>query len=247
MFKVLSKEVNMSFLKAEWRKLLMANYEIDPKVLLPHVPAGTELDLWDGKCFVSLVGFLFLNTKVLGLKIPFHTNFEEVNLRFYVKRFVNNEWRRGVVFIKEIVPKAALTLIANAVYKEHYETQNMNHSWLNEASQLTVKYEWGKKELTQRAIAICSDKAQEIMAGSKEEFIAEHYWGYAKINNLTTNEYEVVHPKWTHYPVLSTAIDVDFKAKYGNEFEPLNKMKPSFTLLAEGSTISVEQKNQLIF
>ena len=90
----------MSFLKAEWRKLAFANYAIDPSVLKKYVPPGTELDFWEGKCYVSLIGFMFLNTRLLGIKIPFHSNFEEVNLRFYVKRFENNAWKRGVVFIK---------------------------------------------------------------------------------------------------------------------------------------------------
>lgn len=118
----------MSFLKAEWRKLALANYIIDQKLLVKYLPAGTELDLWNGNCYVSLVGFMFVNTKLLGIKIPFHTNFEEVNLRFYVKRFDQGEWKRGVVFIKEIVPKPALTFVANTVYNENYETLPMEHS-----------------------------------------------------------------------------------------------------------------------
>ena len=95
----------MSFLKAEWRNLIIINYEVKPEILKKHVPFGTELDLYKGKCYLSLVGFLFLNTKVLGIKIPYHINFAEVSLRFYVKRLENNEWKRGVVFMKEIVPK----------------------------------------------------------------------------------------------------------------------------------------------
>jgi uncharacterized protein YqjF (DUF2071 family) len=106
----------MSFLNAEWRKLSFANYEVNPSFLSKYVPPGTELDLWEGKCFVSLIGFMFLNTKILGIKVPFHINFEEVNLRFYVKRFENNTWKRGAVFIKEIVSKPALTLVANTLY-----------------------------------------------------------------------------------------------------------------------------------
>lgn len=117
----------MSFLKAEWRKLVLANYTIEPEILSKYVPFGTELDLWNGKCYVSLVGFMFLNTRLLGVKIPFHVNFEEVNLRFYVKRLDRDTWKRGVVFIKEIVPKPALTFVANTVYQENYETLPMQH------------------------------------------------------------------------------------------------------------------------
>ena len=117
----------MSFLKAEWRKLAMFNYVVDPKVLEPYVPPGTELDEFEGKCYVSLVGFMFQNTKLLGIKVPFHINFEEVNLRFYVRRREGVYWKRGVVFIKELVPKPAITFVANTIYKEHYETVRMDH------------------------------------------------------------------------------------------------------------------------
>ena len=87
----------MSFLKAEWRKLILANYKVEPELLKPYLPYGTELDLWQDSCYLSLVGFMFVNTKIKGVKIPFHVNFEEVNLRFYVKRYDNGEWKRGVV------------------------------------------------------------------------------------------------------------------------------------------------------
>ncbi len=119
----------MTFLKARWENLILVNYCIDPKLLTPYIPNGTELDLYNNKCYVSLVGFLFKDVKVLGLKIPGYINFEEVNLRFYVKRKVNNTWRRGVVFIKEIVPKSLITVIANTIYNEHYETRKMSHDW----------------------------------------------------------------------------------------------------------------------
>ena len=112
-----------TFLQAEWRKLAMVNYSIDKKILDKYLPPKTEIDLWNDICYVSLVGFMFKNTKVKGLKIPFHTNFEEVNLRFYVRYEDNGEWKRGVVFVKEIVPKPALTFVANTVYKENYENQ----------------------------------------------------------------------------------------------------------------------------
>ena len=61
----------MSFLRAEWRKLALANYAVDPALLQPMVPHKTELDLWNDTCYVSLVGFMFVNTRLLGIKVPF--------------------------------------------------------------------------------------------------------------------------------------------------------------------------------
>lgn len=86
------------FLAARWQDLIMANYEVDPELLASRVPPGTELDLNGGRCFVSLVGFMFLGTRVMGVPVPFHINFEEVNLRFYVTRETRDEIRRGICF-----------------------------------------------------------------------------------------------------------------------------------------------------
>jgi uncharacterized protein YqjF (DUF2071 family) len=235
----------MSFLKAEWRKLLMANYEVDPNILMKYVPFGTELDLWQGKCYVSLIGFMFMNTRLLGFKIPFHTNFEEVNLRFYVKRYDNDTWKRGVVFIKEIVPKSALTWVANTVYHENYETMPMRHNWeyLNDRQQ--IAYLWKLKDTWYSMSATSETKRAAMGAGSRAEFIAEHYWGYAKVDDKSTNEYEVKHPKWEMYNILDHEIKVDFKAVYGEAFDFLQTQDPDFVLLAEGSEITVEPKSKI--
>ncbi|MFT6500172.1 MAG: hypothetical protein ACJASQ_000279 [Crocinitomicaceae bacterium] len=235
----------MSFLKAEWRRLAIANYAVDPEVLEPHVPFGTELDLWEGKCYVSLVGFMFLNTKLLGVRIPFHSNFEEVNLRFYVKRFDGKEWRRGVVFIKEIVPKWTLTFVANTVYKENYETMPMQHTWRENDTNRTVEYRWKKNGKWNTFKVEAELNAMHIPEGSESEFITEHYWGYAHVTDQRSNEYEVTHPRWEGYRVLNTEIDVDFGSVYGTDFQFLDKETPASIMLAEGSKITVEGKTKV--
>jgi uncharacterized protein YqjF (DUF2071 family) len=235
----------MSFLRAEWRKLAIANYVVDENILKKHLPAGTELDLWEGNCYVSLVGFMFVNTRLLGIKIPFHTNFEEVNLRFYVKRLDEGEWKRGVVFIKEIVPKPALSFVANTIYKEHYETMPMDHSWEELDDRRIVEYKWKKQGKWNSIKVEASLEKFELAAGGKIEFITEHYWGYAKVNEHRTNEYEVTHPKWDAYEVKDFEIDIDFGAVYGSEFSFLTSEEPDSVMLAEGSEITVEGKRKL--
>ncbi|MDB4904977.1 MAG: hypothetical protein JWQ63_4258, partial [Mucilaginibacter sp.] len=170
---------NTRFLKAEWKNLLMLNYEVDPEILKPYLPAGTVLDLWEGKTLVSMVGFMFLNTKVFGIKWPWHINFEEVNLRFYVKHFNGKEWKRGAVFISEIVPKSMIVLIANNLYKEHYRALPMRHSATPvEDNDTRFLYEWKLKGRWNKMGATVSNNLEPIQAGSAEEFIFEHYWGY---------------------------------------------------------------------
>lgn len=235
----------MSFLAAEWRKLAIANYEINPELLKEYVPKGTELDLWNGKCFVSLLGFMFLNTKLLGVKIPFHINFEEVNFRFYVKRFENNEWRRGVVFIKEIVSKPAITMIANRLYKENYETMPMVHHWNKKGEEISIGYAWKKSSSWHQIEIAANKKAKPIEKNSEIEFITEHYWGYAKIDENSTYEYEVRHPRWNYYDVESYEVDIDFGIVYHPKFNMLTNTTPTSVMLVEGSEITVENKRKI--
>jgi uncharacterized protein len=236
--------MSKTFLEAEWRKLAMANYAVDKALLKPFVPAKTEFDLWNNTCYVSLVGFMFLNTKVKGLKIPFHTNFEEVNLRFYVRYRDNHEWKRGVVFIKEIVPKPALTFVANTVYHENYETMPMHHVWETTNESINIKYQWRKKGWN--SISISAEKTPiKIEKGSEEEFITEHYWGYTKITESKTSGYQVEHPIWDVYKTRDYHIDVDFATVYGAPFGFLNAEKPVSVFLAEGSEIKVKVGNRI--
>ena len=223
------------FLTAEWRDLVMANYEVDPEFLANRVPHGTLLDLHEGRCFVSLVGFMFLNTRVLGLPIPFHMNFEEVNLRFYVKRKIPNEIRRGVCFIKEIVPRRAISYIARTFYGEPYEQWRMK----NVRAGGMVRYEWSRPGETS-ALSVTTDEQLGVPGpGSLGEFIIEHYWGYTKRGPARTDEYKVEHPKWSLRDVKSQQIEVDFGSVSGNEFRFLTGAKPFSVVFAEGSAINV--------
>lgn len=227
------------FLTASWINLLMANFAIDKKLIEPYCPAFTELDEWNGKYYVSLVGFLFKDTRVKGFSFPYHVNFEEVNLRFYVRYKEGNDWKRGVVFIKELVPKAMITFIANTLYSENYETRSMDHSFLTQADSLEVKYLWRVKADWDFLAASASLDKQAIQTGSEEEFITEHYWGYTKVNHRKTSAYEVQHPKWNIHPVKSFAYKCSIRDLYGIQFEETLKQKPTSVFLADGSEISV--------
>ncbi len=222
----------------------MANYAFDSERLKPYLPHKTELDLRNGVCYVSLIGFMFMDTKVKGFKIPFHTNFEEVNLRFYVRFYDNGLWKRGAVFIKEIVPKSALTWVANTVYKEKYETMPMSHTWRQADGQQLVQYNWKKTQWNSLQVRTGLG-LKEIQASSEEEFITEHYWGYTRINDQTTSEYGVEHPRWQVYETLDYTIDVNFADIYGPQFATLQDLKPQSVFLAEGSAIQVKEGRRI--
>ncbi len=235
------------FLTAEWNNLLMANYVIAPDVLAPYVPPFTELDFYNGNCYVSLIGFMFERTRIRGFKIPFHENFEEVNLRFYVRYNDNGIRKRGAVFIKEIVPKAAISIVANTLYNEKYSTMPMKHFYTKTNETIHVGYLWKFKNRWNKIEAVA--EADGIPAGlnSEEAFITEHYWGYAKYNAAKTFEYEVEHAPWKIHTVKKHVIDCDFTGLYGDRFSFLNGCTPNSFFMAAGSPIKILGKKILQF
>ncbi len=218
----------------------MVNFEVDPDVLEPLVPVGTELDHWNGRAFISLVGFLFLKTRVLGAAIPCHQDFEEVNLRFYVRRRASDGWRRAVVFVKEIVPRRAIALTARALYGERYVALPMKHRIEEHNGEpRRVSYSWWLRGEENRIALSVDAEPCEIEEGSDVEFITEHYWGYARRRGGRTTEYRVEHPRWRVRVAADSQVDCDVAALYGDQFvEPL-RSRPSSAFLAEGSAITV--------
>ena len=230
------------FLTARWHNLVMANYLVEPELLGDFLPPGVELDFWNDKCYASLVAFEFLDTRVRGLTVPFHVNFEEVNLRFYVRRETNGEIRRGVVFIKEIVPRRAIALVARIFYGEPYETWAMSH----QSSDREISYFWSKNNCANEVKVIVGQNLGVPTTDSHGEFIIEHYWGYTKRGAARTDEYKVEHPKWELMEVASAQINVDFTQIYGQRFDFLSRAEPKSILLAKGSEISVYKGAKII-
>lgn len=228
-----------TFLTAEWRNLLMANYAIEPAVLKPYVPCYTELDTYNNIHYVSLVGFLFTNTKVGGIRFPFHTTFEEVNLRFYVRYKESGAWKRGVVFMKEIVPRRMITFVANTLYKEKYATHPMKHVWELNGDNLKVEYYWKVGQDWNFLKAVAAKNPSPLIEGSEEAFITEHYWGYTHVNKTCTGVYEVAHPAWNIHTVKDYSIQCDTAALYGQPFVEALAAPPRSVFLAEGSPIKV--------
>ena len=218
----------------------MLNYKIEPSVLAPYVPTGTELDLWNGKNLVSVVGFLFAKTRVFGIPIPFHRNFEEVNLRIYVRRKAEDGWRRGVVFIKEIVPRAAIALTARKLYNEPYIALPMAHQIVEESSSVkSAEYSWRFGGRPNGLKLTTRGESQPLTEGSEAEFITEHYWGYNAQRDGSTLEYRVEHPRWRIYDVAEAKLDCDVADLYGEQFRENLKHKPVSAFLAEGSAVTV--------
>lgn len=220
----------------------MANYAVNPKLLEPFLPKGVELDHFNDNSFVSLVGFMFKNTSIFNIPIPFLGTFEEINLRFYVKRKEGNNYKRGVVFINETVPYKPVAFIANKLYKEHYIAIPTKNEIIISDTTKKIQYQWKAKNTWDHLSVNTLISSKSMLAESIEEFIFEHYYGYTKINDQLTQEYKVNHPRWLINEVIDYSIDCDFKAMYGNGFDFLKNETPHSVIVAEGSEVTVDWK-----
>ena len=233
------------FLTANSRYLAMLNFVVDPKIVAPLVPPGTELDFENGETFLSVVGFLFLDTRLLGLPIPLHRDFEEVNLRFYVRKKSADTWRRGVVFVRELVPRRAIALVARAFYGEKYLALPMKHEIEHVDPKLKVEYSWRRGCKWESLKMSASGEPQAIAAGSHAEFITEHYWGYTRVR-AGCSEYQVEHPRWKIWNANDFEFRGDTAALYGPQFVETLSAPPRSAFIAEGSPITIKGRSILL-
>jgi uncharacterized protein YqjF (DUF2071 family) len=220
----------------------MANYNIDADILMPFLPQGVELDLYDGKAYVSLVGFIFKRCRIFNIPIPLMGTFEEINLRFYVRRKVGDTYRRGVVFINETIPYPIVAWVANILYKEHYTVVPTKHEEEVNSDFQKIKFEWlvnSKWNSMEVSYSFGTDKMKN---NSLEQFIYDHYYGYTKVNETKTEEYKLQHPSWKTHTISNYEIDCDFQAMYGTDFAILNETKPAAVFIAKGSKVGIEWK-----
>lgn len=223
------------FLSAEWRDLVMLNYQVSPDLLTGYLPRGTELDFFNGVTFVSLVGFCFLGTRIFGsCAVPFHSSFDEVNLRFYVRRRFGSEWRRGVVFVREIVPRRLIALIARLAYSENYIYCPMRHRISCEVGRKIAEYGWRFNGRWSRLSATVEGLPSYPLKGSLEEFITEHYWGYSAASSSRSVEYRVSHAPWRVWGSESARFEGDGIEIYGNRLGQIVNGIPDSALIAEG-------------
>jgi len=234
--------VAAAILTAEWRWLAMLNYRVPRALLTPLVPRGTRLDLWNGAAYISVVGFLFRKTRIFGVRVPFHGVFEEVNLRFYVRREVDGEVRRGVTFIREIVPKRAVTVVARLAYNEPYRTLPMHHQlgMIGPSGRpFSVEYTWRLRGEWSGMRLFPEGESYFSPPGSEEEFITNHRWGYTRRRTGGTTEYEVRHKPWRVCRATQGEVAGDVSRVYGRDFAEVLAGAPHSAYFASGSVVSL--------
>lgn len=237
------------FLSAEWRDLAMLNYQVDPGLLSRYVPPATSLDSFQGKTYVSLVGFRFCRTRLFGyLPVPFHTNFDEVNLRFYVRPDVDGDIRRGVVFIAEVVPRRAIVRTARLVYGEKYKYARMRHRIETGEASKSAAYEW-QVQVNDRWCRLFA-QTERLPAvpqpGTLQAFITEHYWGYSDQSDGGCLEYHVSHAPWQVWATRTAGFEGDASALYGRELGTILQRRPDSAFVADGSPVIVFKGNRIL-
>jgi uncharacterized protein YqjF (DUF2071 family) len=239
-------EAKRVFLSAEWRDLVMLNYAVEPNLLNRYVPAGTSLDSFQGKTYVSLVGFRFCRTKLLGhFPIPLHANFDEVNLRFYIHRKDRGEDRRGVVFIAEIVPRYAIAKTARVLYGENYTSLPMRHTIETSDLGKKAEYEWQVGSKWCKLSAQTAGEPIRPQEGSLEQFITEHYWGYSAQRSGGCLEYYVSHEPWQVWTTTIARFEGEASSLYGRELGRVIQRQPDCAFVADGSPVIVFRGNKI--
>ncbi len=234
------------FLSAEWRNLVMLNYAVDPGLLNQYVPPGTSLDSFQGKTYISLVGFRFCRTKVLGhVSVPFHTDFDEVNLRFYVCRQDGGKIRRGVVFVAEVVPRRVIAATARLVYGENYKYAPMRHRIEIGAASKSAEFQWQVRGHWCGLSARFEGSPTLPQAGTLEQFITEHYWGYSAQPGLGCIEYHVSHVPWQVWKATHASFQGDASVLYGGDLASLLERQPDSAFVADGSPVIVFRGNRI--
>jgi uncharacterized protein len=230
-----------TFLACEWRHLLLINYAAPAELLRPHLPHGVDLDLYQGQALVSLVGFRFLHTRLLGhIPVPFHTSFDELNLRFYVLcRMPDGEVRRGVVFVREYVPRFAIATTARLLYQEPYKAAPMRHTLDVDGPAKQASYSVRAGGRWHTISGRAEGRSISVTEDEHASFIVEHYWGYTRRTAELTGEYRVVHVPWHVQNVPDARFEGDAGVLYGPEWVAVVSQPPVSAFLADGSPVKV--------
>lgn len=225
------------FLTARWCDLILANYAVDPDLLERRLPDGLDLDLFENRAVCSLVGFMFLDTRVKGIRLPGFVNFPEVNLRFYVREKGTD--RRGVVFVRELVTHGFVAWVARTIYNEPYSKARISEMIEASESERRVGYEFSIGSAHGKLAVVADPETRTPGPESSEHWFKEHRWGYGTARNERTLRYEVDHETWECHRVRGAEIDVDWGGLYGDEWAPMRGREPLGVVLATGSGVKV--------
>lgn len=233
--------MSQPLITAAWTNIAVVTWEVEPDLLAPYVPPTLSLNLRDSMAFVSLVGLQFSNLRVRGVRVPGHQHFDEINLRFYVRK----TGYQGVTFIREYAPRPLAALMARILYSEPYRAAPVRGRITADEATIVAGYEidYGGRtsqfSLTGQRPPVRPDNT------TLEHFLLEQHWGFTTTRGGQMMRYEVEHPVWHIYPIVSYTLDFDFAAVYGPKWAVLGESEPRSLVLATGSDVTISRPRRI--
>lgn len=230
---------NVPFLKAQWKELTLVNFALEPDFLINILPVGLDPDLLHGKAYASLVAFDFESIRVGGIPWPGYTQFPELNLRVYVR--CSEAGRRGVFFIRELIPGKIPTAIARVAYNEPYSACPLTRSHqalVNGAQVQRTDWIWkGAPNYLEVEVG-----PETMMPATDEDanWFKEQEWGFGHSRLGELLRYHVTHPRWMVRKVHRCDYEVDWLGLYGPIWaRQLEGAEPDSLMHCIGSEIAV--------
>ena len=222
-------------LSAQWRDLVLISWRADDAALTPLLPHGLELDRWHGDAYVSLVGMRFARVRLFGVPAPPFA-YDEINLRFYVRRKVaNGDPMPGVVFIRQIVPHRMTALAAQMIYGEPFVRSPISR--IDEAGRLG--YRWRQGGIRNEFAVHPAETVDYAEPDSLEDFLTTRHWGYNGKPTGPTTTYHVQRPAWKVGVARPLSMDCDLEPLAGGAIAKITGGEPTSALFAGGSRAAV--------
>ena len=226
-------------ISSEFRKVALLNYIIPQEVIEKYLPKHTKPDLYNGNCFISLVGFQVKKLKLNDVKVPLIKDFDEIDLQIYVKHFNGASWEKGVVVISRIFDQPGLAPLTNTIFQTNYISHPSKSEVKEDQHGLEVKYSWQFDGKEQSFSVKSNNLAAPYDKGTEAAFILDRSLGFIRVTEEETLKYPVTHASWHLYTVEEYAVDVDFSRQYDPALNLLNSRIPHSVILTEGSTVEI--------
>ena len=245
----MSKSDRKTLYAAEWREIVVINFEIDPKLLRNFIPPKTELDFFNETSFVTLMARACKNVKPYGWPIVFAKSIDQILLRFYVKRKVGDTWRRGVCLIRDYLPKRKASFFLNWMFKHSFTQVPIKRTSSNFESGLptqlpTVEYQWTTGDYVNHIKVNARSQMRQQEQETKESFVLDHHYGYT-VKEGKTYEYYVEYSPWAMWDAQSGSFDCDTENVFGRPFVRALKQRPASVFLARGSDVIIYRPTEI--
>lgn len=211
----------------EWNDAVFLHWEVDLNALQALVPADLEIDLFEGKPWVSMVAFTMqkIRPRYLPSFSPI-SDFHEINIRTYVKQ----DNKSGVYFLSIEGGTRISCEIARALselpyrYSKISRSANLYHSE-NEGyrDKMEIRYEVGES---------IKEKSNLVL------WLTERYALFQDTES-SINEFEIHHLEWPIYEIDIIELDIDYP-----RFHKFMQRKPDRIHYSTGVKVIAWEKNK---